>query len=124
VTEIGIVVAEYTDGCDLNRHFGDYAEKVLKRIKYHNLWIRDNAHLMSKVKWMRGAEGDRFGRSRIVMFAEARTIVDEIFNQPIVSDDSNLAGLKRPVVLVGCALRRDKENIHENLGANLYERCV
>jgi hypothetical protein len=78
MTEIGIVVAEYKDGRTLNGHFGDYAENVLKRMKYHHLRIWENAHLKSKVKWMRGAEGNRFGKSRFVTFAEAREILDEV----------------------------------------------
>jgi hypothetical protein len=73
---------------------------------------------------MLGADGDKLGKSRFVTFAEAREILEQIFNQLIVSDDSNLAGLKRPVVLVGHASRQDKDSIHENLGANWYEPCV
>jgi hypothetical protein len=113
MTEIGIVIAEYKDGSKLKGHFGDYAENVLKKMKYHHLRICEHAHLKSHTKWRRGAEGNRFGKSRFVTFAEARDILDAIFNQPIVSDDPDLAGMKRPVVLVGHALSHDKDNFQK-----------
>jgi hypothetical protein len=43
----------------------------------------------------------------IVTFAEARIILDEILNQPIVSDHPTLAGAKRPIILMGIDLGHD-----------------
>jgi len=114
MTEIGLVVAEYKDGKSLNGDVGEYAENVLKKMQYHHLRICENAHLRTNADWMRGPEGNRFGQSRFVTFAEARSILDEVLNQPIVSDSSNLAGLKRPIILIGHALAHDKDNVRKN----------
>jgi hypothetical protein len=114
MTEIGIVVAEYKHGKELNQHLGHFAEHVLKKMKYYHFRIWENAHLKTRAKWMRGPEGNRFGQSRFVTFAEARSIIDEILNQDIVSKHPGLAGLKRPVVLVGHALAHDKKNMQKN----------
>jgi hypothetical protein len=63
---------------------------------------------------MRGAEGNKYRKSQFVMFVEAREILDNILNQPIVSDDSILVGMKRSVVLVGHAPSHDKDNPQES----------
>jgi hypothetical protein len=113
--EIEIVVAEYKARKELEGNFGDYAESVLKKMKYHHLRVWENAHLKTNVDRMRDPEGNRFGRSRFVTFAEAREVLDDIFDQPIVSNDLNLADMKRPVVLLEHAVTHDKENL-ENFG--------
>lgn len=114
MTEIGMVIAEYKDGKALNGETGEYAGHLLKKMKYHHLRIWENAHLKTTATWMRGAEGNRFGQSRFVSFAEARAILDEVLNEPIVSDHPDLVGLKRPVILVGHALAHDKDNLEKN----------
>lgn len=111
MTELGIVIAEYKDGKSVGAEIGDYAEHVMKKMKYHHLRFVENAHLKTTSPWMRGAEGNRFGQSRFVTFAEARRILDGILKQPIVSDNPELAGLKRPVILVGHALDHDTEHM-------------
>jgi DNA polymerase III epsilon subunit-like protein len=122
MTEIGIVIAECKDGKDLDGDIGDYAENVLKKMNYHFLRIVENAHLTRNAPWMRGADGNRFGQPRFVAFAEARTVLDEILNQPIVSDDPTLAGAKRPIVLMGHDLRHDTENVEKSgLAYNFYQ---
>ncbi|KAF1912142.1 hypothetical protein BDU57DRAFT_80419 [Ampelomyces quisqualis] len=113
MTEIGLVVAEYADGKKLNGDLGQYAENVLKKMKYHHLRICENAHLRTNADWMRGPEGNRFGESRFVTFAEARSILDEVLNQTITSDNPAVAGLKRPIVLIGHALAHDKDNVRK-----------
>ncbi|KAH5633431.1 hypothetical protein HBI23_215420 [Parastagonospora nodorum] len=117
MTEIGIVIAEYKDGKEIGAEIGDYAENVMKKMKHHHLRICENAHLKTTSPWMRGPEGNRFGQSRFVTFAEARRILDRILNQPIVSDNPDLAGLKRPVILVGHALDHDTEHM-QSTGLN------
>jgi hypothetical protein len=114
MTEIGMVIAEYKDGKALNGEVGEYAEELLKRMKYHHLRIWENAHLKTNAEWMRGAEGNHFGQSRFVTFAETRAILDEVLDEPIVSDNPDLAGLKRPIILVGHALAHDKDNLQKN----------
>ena len=111
MTEIGLVVAEYNHGKELNGDLGDYGENVLKKMRYYHLRICENAHLKRNVEWMRGAEGNRFGASRFVTFAEARSILNFILNQPIISGDPDLAGLKRPVILMGHAVAHDQDNM-------------
>jgi hypothetical protein len=111
MTEIGLVVAEYNAGKELNGDTGAYGENVLKKMRYYHLIICENAHLKTSASWMRGAAGNRFGASRFVTFAEARSILDFILNQPIVSSNLDLAGLKRPVVLLGHAVSHDTHNI-------------
>jgi hypothetical protein len=107
MTKIGIVVAEYKGGKELDGNFGDYAEHVLKKVKYHHLRIWENARIRSASQWTRGPEGNRFGWSRFVTFAEARKILDVIFNQSIMSDNPDLAGMKRLVIFIGHASEHD-----------------
>lgn len=114
MTEIGIVIAKYEDGNELHAHVGDYAENVLKKMGYYHLRIWENAHLKTNAPWMRGPEGNRFGQTRFVKFAEARAVLDEILNQPIVSSNADLARMKRPVILVGHALEHDEENVEKS----------
>ncbi|KAF2825503.1 hypothetical protein CC86DRAFT_371145, partial [Ophiobolus disseminans] len=114
MTEIGLVICEHKDGKELGDDVGDYAENLLKKMRYYHLRIWENAHLKTTADWMRGAEGNRFGGSRFVTFAKARSILDFILNQPIVSDDPDVAGLKRPVILVGQALDHDTENLQKS----------
>lgn len=114
MTEIGLVIGEHKDGKELCGDVGDYAEHLLKKMQYHHLRIWENAHLKTSASWMRGAEGNRFGGQRFVTFAEARTILDSVLNQPIVSDNPNVAGLKRPIILVGQAVDHDTENLQKS----------
>jgi hypothetical protein len=111
MTEVGIVVSEYKTGKGLNGEVGEYAENLLKVMQYHHLRIWENAHLKGNAPWMRGAEGNRFGGSRFVTFAEARLLLDSVFNQTIVSENPALSGLKRPIILVGHAIAHDKNNL-------------
>jgi hypothetical protein len=80
MTEIGLVVAEYHSGKALNGELGDFGEEVLKKMKYYHLGICENAQLETSEAWIRGADGNRFGVSRFVTFAEARSILDHILN--------------------------------------------
>ncbi|KAH8722941.1 hypothetical protein GQ44DRAFT_686007 [Phaeosphaeriaceae sp. PMI808] len=114
MTEIGLVIAEYKNGKELNRDLGPFAENLFRNMRYHHLRIWENAHLRTSAEWMRGPEGNRFGKSRFVTFTEARTILDEILNQPIISSDPSLAGLKRPVILIGHALIHDRDNLQKD----------
>jgi hypothetical protein len=113
MTEIGLVVAEYKAGKTLNGGVGEYAENVLKKMKYYHLRICENAHLRTSANWMRGPEGNRFGQSRFVTFVEARSLLDQVLNQPILSDNPDVAGLKRPIILIGHALAHDKDNVRK-----------
>lgn len=131
MTEIGLAVYERKDMVEVqdamkqweNRynmyasaidHLGPFGEKLLRKISFYHLRIVENAHLKTDAKWMKGAEGNRFGHSRFVTFAEARTILDALFNQPIVSDDPQLEGCKKPVILVGHAISHDRTNCKNN----------
>lgn len=111
MTEVGIVVADFKSGKELNGNFGDYAENVLKKMEYHHLRIWEHAHLKSRTNTIKGTTGNRFGQSKFVTFVEGREILDSILNQPIKSQDPRLFGLKRPVVLVGHAVAHDESNL-------------
>ncbi|KAH9876623.1 hypothetical protein J1614_003755 [Plenodomus biglobosus] len=97
----------FVDGYD---HLGPFGEELLKKISFYHLRILENAHLKTDAHWMKGAEGNRFGHSRFVSFAEARGILDSLFNQPIVSDEPELQGCKKPVILIGHAISHDRLN--------------
>lgn len=96
---------------DLRKHLGDFGEEMLKKITFYHLRIVETAHLKSDSRWMKGAEGNRFGHSRFVTFAEARDVLDNLLSQPIVSLDPALKGCKKPVVLVGHAMNQDEQNL-------------
>ncbi|KAF1850071.1 uncharacterized protein K460DRAFT_326583 [Cucurbitaria berberidis CBS 394.84] len=119
MTEIGLAVFERKDMLGNEggyEHLGDFGEELLKKITFHHLRIVETAHLKTSAEWMKGAEGNRFGHSRFVTFAEARVILDSLFSQPIDSSDPELKGCKKPVVLLGHAMYHDEENIKKSGG--------
>lgn len=128
MTEIGLAVYEKKDmemihsqaahinSSSSNRyeHLGDFGENLLREITFHHLRIAENCHLKGDAKWMKGASGNRFGHSRFVTFPEARYALDQLFNQAIFSLDPELAGCKKPVILVGHAMFHDQDNLRRN----------
>ncbi|KAI8931705.1 hypothetical protein NX059_011350 [Plenodomus lindquistii] len=131
MTEIGLAVYERKDMVrtlernklwELERgltgdgynHVGPFGEELLKEIMFYHLRIVENAHLKTNAKWMKGAEGNRFAHSRFVTFPEARVVLDAFFDQPIVSDNPELAGCKRPIILVGHAISHDRLNCKDH----------
>ncbi|CBX96348.1 hypothetical protein LEMA_P112670.1 [Plenodomus lingam JN3] len=127
MTEIGLAVYERKEMMEVQReknlweiengwfvdghdHLGPFGEQLLMKMRFYHLRIVENAHLKTNAKWMKGAEGNRFGHSRFVTFAEARDILDSLFDQPIVSDDPKLQGCKKPIILVGHAISHDRLN--------------
>ena len=131
MTEIGLAVFEKKDMIEVQarkvmwekehgsnkdgyEHLGAFGEHLLKEMTFQHLRIVETAHLKSNAGWMKGAEGNRFGFSRFVTFAEARTILDSLFSQPVASTNPSLEGCKKPVVLVGHAVYHDEENLRKN----------
>jgi len=131
MTEIGLAVYERKDMVNVQEAvklwrnpysvyanetdpLGPFGEELLRKISFYHLRIVENAHLKTDAKWMKGAEGNRFGHSRFVTFAEARAILDMLFNQPIISDNPALAGCKKPIILLGHAISHDRTNCKDN----------
>ncbi|KAF2848633.1 hypothetical protein T440DRAFT_500301 [Plenodomus tracheiphilus IPT5] len=131
MTEIGLAVYERKDMVEVHNrnkiweqrhdftrsgtnHLGPFGEELLKKIAFYHLRIVENAHLKTNAKWMKGAEGNRFGHSRFVTFAEARDILDTLFDQPIVSSNPELHGCKKPIILVGHAISHDRLNCKDH----------
>lgn len=129
MTEIGIAVYEREDMIKLGHrnidnwrpvyqesriHLGPFGEAFLKNITFHHLRIVETAHLRTNASWMKGPEGNRFGHSRFVTFAEARSILDSLFDVPIpaatVAKYQELKGCKKPVILIGHAIVHDESN--------------
>jgi hypothetical protein len=89
---------------------GDHGVNFLKQLQFFHLRLMENTHLKSNNKESKGAEGNRFGHSRFVTIDEAKSCMDELFNQ-YITDKPELAGCKRPVILIGHALLHDEKNI-------------
>lgn len=142
MTEIGLAVYEKKDMVQMQKqstseekeesteergaveyiHLGPFGEHLLNKITFHHLRIVETAHLHTNAPWLRGADGNRFGHSRFVTFAEARTVLDSFFHQPISPPPSLttsnpdpspntalLSGLK-PIILLGHAMFHDLTN--------------
>lgn len=143
MTEIGIVIFERKDMVAVQQqkqqeeqkpgnqatamkkeyeHLGPFGEELLKQIRFHHLRIVETAHLKTNSNHMRGPDGNHFGHSRFVTFAEARAILPSIFAQPIGSPDppsaapSPLHDHNRPIVLIGHATHHDGEHCRQGLG--------
>ncbi len=133
MTEIGLAVFERKDMMEVQakkrereednsatkkeyEHLGDFGEELLKQITFHHLRIVETAHLRTNASWMKGPEGNRFGQSRFVTFAEARDVLHSLFVQPIISNNPELMGCHRPVVLVGHAMKHDHINLKKKHG--------
>ncbi|OAL44671.1 hypothetical protein IQ07DRAFT_648888 [Pyrenochaeta sp. DS3sAY3a] len=100
-------------------HLGPFGEQLLTQIRFHHLRLVETAHLRTNSAHMRGPDGNHFGHSRFVTFAEARAILPSIFAQPIGSPDSSSAALhapNRPIVLIGHATHHDSEHCRAGLG--------
>jgi hypothetical protein len=89
---------------------GDHGVNFLEKLQFFHLRLMENTHLKSNNKESKGAEGNRFGHSRFVTIEEAVSCMDALFNQDI-TDNPELAGYKRPVILIGHALVHDEKNI-------------
>ncbi|CAO2647482.1 Nn.00g084040.m01.CDS01 [Neocucurbitaria sp. VM-36] len=146
MTEIGLAVFERKDMLEVHRrkeewekqhgkdkndneyaHLGAFAEELLSKITFHHLRIVETAHLKTNAEWMKGADGNRFGSSRFVTFAEARSILDSLFSQPIPnpSPSSPLTTCKKPIILLGHAISHDEDNLAKSgLAYNLFRHTT
>lgn len=103
---------------------GSHGWKLQEALKFLHFRVVEHAHLKSNRVDSKGPLGNRFGNTRFASFSELRLILDNLFNQEIETDDPNLKGCKRPIILVGHALRHDTENTNKrgleyNLDDNL-----
>jgi hypothetical protein len=110
LTEVGINTFKRTDGQVVRSNPGPHGVKTMEQIQFLHFRIVEHAHLISNREGALGALGNRFGHTKFATFEETRTILHHLFNQPIQSDQPELKGCMRPVVLVGHALRHDIEN--------------
>ena len=122
--------ADAVAGGDEYDHLGPFGEELMRKITFHHLRIVETAHLKTNAAWMKGPEGNRFGHSRFVTFAEARRILDSLFCQPIptlsITATNNahqdLKGCKRPIILVGHAMYHDEAHFRKNgLSYDLFQ---
>ena len=107
-TEVGLAYLERKHVVGVKP--GEHGVNFLKQLQFFHLRLLENTHLKSNNKESRGAEGNRFGHSRFVAIDEAKDCMDELFNQ-YITDKPELAGCKRPVILIGHALLHDEKNI-------------
>lgn len=115
MTELGMDTFSRRKGREINTTTGPgpHGVNIMKALDFHHFRIAENAHLLSNRQGSYGPLGNRFGKTRFVTFKELRVVLDHFFNQDIVSDDPELQGCKRPVILVGHALRHDLENVNK-----------
>jgi hypothetical protein len=90
---------------------GPHGENLMKALDFYHFRVVEHAHLLSNREGSLGPLGNRFGHTRFATFKELRVILKHFFNQDIMSDNPALRGCKRPVVLVGHALKHDEDNV-------------
>ncbi|KAF3039079.1 hypothetical protein E8E11_006104 [Didymella keratinophila] len=103
---------------------GPHGWKLQEALKFLHFRVVEHAHLKSNRVVSKGPLGNRFGNTTFTSFTELRVILDDLMNQDIVSKDPALKGCKRPVIIVGHALKHDTENTNKqgleyNLDDNL-----
>jgi hypothetical protein len=123
MTELGLVYISRKTAKGIG-HPGPHGWKLQEALKSLHFRIVEHAHLKSNRVDSKGPLGNRFGNTTFTSFAELRLILHDLMNQEIETDDPSLKGCKRPVVLVGHALRHDTENTNKqgleyNLDDNL-----
>ncbi|KAF3037084.1 hypothetical protein E8E12_004486 [Didymella heteroderae] len=92
---------------------GPHGWRLQEALKFLHLRVVEHAHLKSNRLDSKGPLGNRFGTTTFASFEELRHILSDIFNQVIETDNPVLKGCKRPVILVGHALRHDTENTNK-----------
>lgn len=101
---------------------GPHGQKLQEALQFFHFRIAEHAHLRSNREDSKGPLGNRFGHTRFITFRELREVLEYQFNQEIESNDPELKGCKRPVVLVGHALEHDVENAKkEGLNYNFLD---
>ncbi|KAF1925103.1 uncharacterized protein M421DRAFT_70845, partial [Didymella exigua CBS 183.55] len=115
MTELGMNVFSRQKGREVSTTTGPgpHGVNVMKALNFYHFRIAEHAHLLTNREGSYGPLGNRFGQTRFITFQELRVVLEHFFNQDIVSDDPKLQGCKRPVVLIGHALRHDLENANK-----------
>jgi hypothetical protein len=104
---------------------GPHGWKLQEALKFLHFRVVERAHLKSNQVDSKGPLGNRFGNTTFTSFAELRLILDDLMNQEIETIDPDLMGCKRPVIIVGHALRHDTENTNkEGLEYNLDDNVT
>lgn len=104
---------------------GPHGWKLQEALKFLHFRVVEHAHLKSNRVDSKGPLGNRFGDTTFASFAELRLILNDLMNQEIETIDPDLMGCKRPVIIVGHALRHDTENTNkEGLEYNLDDNVT
>ncbi|KAH7381182.1 hypothetical protein DE146DRAFT_760629 [Phaeosphaeria sp. MPI-PUGE-AT-0046c] len=121
MTEIGVGVIDTEESAMVShaRQFGDHGQNLMQLAHYHHFRLIEKSHLLTTNVKSRGAEGNRFGKSRFVTFSEARDILQKILVQPITTVKA-LKGFNRPVVIMGHAIKNDCAHLNgKDLGFDI-----
>lgn len=113
MTELGLNTLSRKKGREVatTTGLGVHGEKLMEQLEFYHFRVVEHAHLLSNREGSLGPLGNRFGHTRFTTFKELRVILKHFFEQDIVSANPALKGCKRPVILVGHALRHDEENL-------------
>jgi hypothetical protein len=112
MTELGLIYISYKTAKAAHPS-GPHGWKLQEALKFLHFRVVEHAHLKSNRLDSSGPLGNRFGNTTFTSFAELRVILDDLMNQEIQTTDPALKGCKRPVILVGHALRHDTENTNK-----------
>ncbi|KAJ4377542.1 hypothetical protein N0V83_000367 [Neocucurbitaria cava] len=93
-------------------NFGDHAENLMKQIRFYLLRTIPHSHLPKTNPNSRGVEGNRFGQARFATFTEARSILGNVFIQPI-KNVASLRSQNHPIVVLGQDITHDRDNLKD-----------
>ncbi|KAH8722942.1 hypothetical protein GQ44DRAFT_342046 [Phaeosphaeriaceae sp. PMI808] len=110
MTEVGIATFARQNVAQIS-DYGDHGDNLMRQSKFHFFRLREKAHLPTTNVASRGPEGNRFGEARFVTFKEMRTILHQLFVQPIIGAP-DLEGFYHPVVILGHSVGHDCNHLN------------